>query len=150
MLLPSEVELNRDALRIIPDLWREQGWHALPLLGGKIADSWLSTDQLLDTKSFAFKDRVLRAGGVFFYLLALGFAVAGLTSLWRLRPRIASVFLVYAIGFTVFHLPFVMNTRLRISLMEPLIVVLAGAGWAGLVSSFKAREKTEEQVEVFA
>jgi hypothetical protein len=36
----------------------------------------------------------------------------------------------YAVGFTLLHLPFVMNTRLRIPLMEPLIIVLAGVGWS--------------------
>jgi 4-amino-4-deoxy-L-arabinose transferase-like glycosyltransferase len=148
--LPSEVDLNRDALRVIPQLWREQGWHAMPLLVRKTGDFWLSTDQLLDTKSFAFKDRMIRTGGVLLYLLTLGFAVCGMRRLWRLRPGIASLFLVYAVGLTILHFPFVMNTRLRIPLLEPFIVVLAGVGWEGIVSLVRNRQKADQQVETFA
>jgi hypothetical protein len=32
--------------------------------------------------------------------------------------------------FTLLHLPLVMSTRLRIPLMEPVILALAGIGWA--------------------
>jgi hypothetical protein len=59
----------------------------------------------------------------------LGFAIAGLYHLRHLRPALASIFLFYMIGFTLLHLGLVMNTRLRIPLMDPLIIVLAGAGW---------------------
>jgi hypothetical protein len=50
------------------------------------------------------------------------------------KPRIAAVLLAYALGFTILHLPLVMNTRLRIPLLEPLFVILAGAGWCWMGS----------------
>ena len=130
--LPSEVELNRNAIRVLPRLWKEQGWNAVPLLLRKIADFWLSTDQILDTKSLPTRERVLRGTGVVIYLLILSLAVRGLYRLSQTRPEIAAIFLVYVVGYTLLHLPLVMNTRLRIPLVEPLIVVLAGAGWTSL------------------
>jgi hypothetical protein len=56
---------------------------------------------------------------------------------WVLRKnnlRVALALQVYAVGFTLLHLPLVMNTRLRIPLLEPLVVVLAGAGWCWLAA----------------
>jgi hypothetical protein len=132
--LPSEIELNRTALRVVPRLWAEQGWRVLPLLVRKIADFWLSTDQLLDTRSFPLRERLIRAAGVLAYLVTLGFAIAGLYYLRNLRPVLTSIFLFYMIGFTLLHLGLVMNTRLRIPLIEPLIIVLAGAGWNAFYS----------------
>jgi 4-amino-4-deoxy-L-arabinose transferase-like glycosyltransferase len=132
--LPSETELNRNALRVVPRLWTDRGWRVLPLLLRKIADFWLSTDQLLDTRSFPLRERMLRAAGVLAYLVALGFAIAGLYHLRNLRPALASIFIFYMIGFTLLHLGLVMNTRLRIPLMDPLIIVLAGAGWNAFYS----------------
>ena len=131
--LPSEVVLNQRALRVVPRLWKEQGWSAIPLLGRKAAQFWLSTDQLLDTKSFRLSERLTRAGGVLVYLVVLALALGGWFQLHARRPSMASVFLVYAVGLTVLHLPLVMNTRLRIPLMEPLLVILSGAGWVGLL-----------------
>ena len=132
LALPSEVELNRNAIRVLPRLWKEQGWNAVPLLLRKIADFWLSADQILDTKSLPTRERVLRGMGVVIYLLILSLAVRGLYRMSQTRPEIASIFLVYVVGYTLLHLPLVMNTRLRIPLAEPLIIVLAGAGWTSL------------------
>ena len=103
-----------------------------PLLLRKIADFWLSADQILDTKSLPTRERVLRGMGVVIYLLILSLAVRGLYRMSQTRPEIASIFLVYVVGYTLLHLPLVMNTRLRIPLAEPLIIVLAGAGWTSL------------------
>jgi hypothetical protein len=44
------------------------------------------------------------------------------------NPQVALALEVYAAGFTLLHLPLAMNTGLRIPLLEPLVVVLAGAG----------------------
>ncbi len=140
--LPSEVELNRNALRVLPRLWREEGWHAIPLLGKKVADFWLSTDQVVDTHSLPLDERLLRAAGVLAYWIVLAFAVAGWFHLRRLRPGLASILLVYAIGLTVLHLPLVMNTRLRIPLMEPLVVMLSGAGWVQLVARMQHKKSS--------
>jgi 4-amino-4-deoxy-L-arabinose transferase-like glycosyltransferase len=142
LALPSEIELNRHALQVIPHLWSEQGWNATPLLVKKIADFWLSTDQLLDTKSLPLRERMLRSVGVIFYWVVLAFAVGGLYHLGKIRPELASLFVVYVAGFTLFHLPFVMNTRLRIPLMEPLIIVLAGAGWSRLIGRNQEDHRT--------
>lgn len=131
--LPSEVVWNQRTLREVPRLWKEQGWGAIPLLGRKIAQFWLSTDQLLDTKSFRLSEQLTRAGGVLLYLVVLALALGGWFQLHARRPSMASVFLLYAVGLTVLHLPFVMNTRMRIPLMEPLLVILSGEGCVGLI-----------------
>ena len=132
LLLPSEIELNHRALEVVPHLWIEQGWNAIPLLVHKVADFWLSTDQLFDTGSLSRHERLVRVTGVSAYLLCLLLAAGGWLELRRTRPEMAAMFLVYAGGYTLLHLPLVMNTRLRIPLMEPLIVVLAGASWTRL------------------
>ena len=75
-------------------------------------------------------DRTIRAVGVGCYLVALGFAIFGLYGLRASQPEIAKTFLVCMVVFTLLHLPRVMNTRLRVPLMEPVILVLAGIGWA--------------------
>jgi hypothetical protein len=64
---PSEVEINKRALRLVPGLWMQQGWHAAPLLGRKVIDFWLSTDQLIDTRSFPIRERIIRVVGVLAY-----------------------------------------------------------------------------------
>jgi len=143
--LPSELELNRRALRIVPRLWKEKGWAAIPLVGRKILDFWLSADQVLDTRMFTTRDRLIRVAGVASYLVALALAMAGINWLRSRRPQIAEIFLLYMVLFTVLHLPLVMNTRLRIPLMEPLVIILAGVGWAGL---FMRDEETNEEREI--
>jgi 4-amino-4-deoxy-L-arabinose transferase-like glycosyltransferase len=135
--LPSEVELNAHALRVVPAIWRQQGWRAVLLLVEKIAAFWFSTDQLLDTGSFAMSDRLVRSGGVCAYWAGLMLAVLGWFSLRRSRRQIAQLLLLYAVGFTILHLPLVMSTRIRIPLMEPLVVILAGAGWLWVVRKMR-------------
>jgi 4-amino-4-deoxy-L-arabinose transferase-like glycosyltransferase len=129
--LPWEVELNSRAITAAPRLWVKEGWHAVPLLGHKIADFWLSSDQFLDTRSLPLVGRAVRVLGVLAYLVVLGFAFVGIVRLNEVRAGVASLFIVYAVGLTLLHLPFVMNTRLRIPLMEPLVVILGGIGWSG-------------------
>lgn len=136
--LPSEVELNRHAISIVPGLWMKESWSAIPLLLHKIADFWLSSDQFVDTRSLPVPQRAIRLLGVLVYLIVLAFALRGTVQLYKARPGLASLFILYAVGFTLLHLPFVMNTRLRIPLMEPLIIVLAGIGWSSW--SFLSRE----------
>ena len=126
--LGPEVELNKNALAVVPRLWKAERWHAIPLLGGKIADFWLSTDQLISVRSFALRERALRLAGVGAQWVILALATVGWFALRKLRPAVANFFLVYAVGYTILHLPLVMSTRLRIPLMEPLQVILAGAG----------------------
>lgn len=146
--LPSEVEINKRALRLVPGLWMQQGWHAAPLLGRKVIDFWLSTDQLIDTRSFPIRERIIRVGGVLAYWVVLGLSACGWLVLRRLEHRLAVILLGYAVGFTALHLPFVMNTRLRIPLMEPLIVILCGMGWVRMVRDPRRVLLPEERLEV--
>gem|GEM_PF-1129774 len=134
--LPSEAVLDREALRIVPALWAREGWHAGPLLLKKLADFWLSWDQLADTKSLASQERLIRVAGVLCYWMVLSFAVAGWWGLRQTNAAIANLLLIYAAGLTLLHLPLVMNTRLRIPLLEPLFVILAGVGCAALAPHF--------------
>ena len=127
-LLPSEAVLNSRCLKLLPGLWEDLGWRAVPLLARKISNFWLSTDQLLDTRSFSVSSRLLRAVGVFGYWGILALAILGWFVLWRGWPRAANVLLAYAAIFTVLHLPLVMSTRIRFPLMDPLLAALAGGG----------------------
>ena len=137
--LPSEADLNSNALKIVPGLWKALGWRSPLLLGKKVADFWLSWDQLADTKSFPLTERLVRFGGVVCYWVVLGLAIIGWFRLRKMRPSLASVLLIYAGGYTLLHLPLTMNTRLRIPLLEPLLAILAGAGWTSLMNWRTAR-----------
>lgn len=132
--LPSEAELDQRALQLVPGLWAREGWDALPLLGKKMSDFLLSMDQLAETRSLPRDERTIRFVGVLAYWLALMLAMFGWWCLREIKPRLAAVLLIYAAGFTLLHLPLVMNTRLRIPLLEPLFVMLAGAGWCRIVA----------------
>jgi hypothetical protein len=127
--LPSEAVLDRRALRQVPALWAREGWRVVPLLSKKLGDFWLSLDQLAATGSLPWADRLIRVGGVLAYWVALLGAIFGWRVLRWSNPGFATILLAYAAGFTLLHLPLVMNTRLRIPLLEPLIAILAGAGW---------------------
>ncbi|MGH9685950.1 MAG: ArnT family glycosyltransferase [Candidatus Acidiferrales bacterium] len=131
----SEAELNRKAWRVAFGLWRHTGWRLVPLTLEKLSYFWLSTDQLLWTRSFRPLVRAARAGGVLVYWVLLAFGIAG----WfRLRSRssgLARVFLFYVILATVLHVPFNMNTRLRMPFIDPLLAILA----AGQLSFFNRR-----------
>lgn len=130
--LPSEAVLDRAALAIVPKLWAAQGFHAIPLLAKKLADFWLSADQLAATSSLPFRERALRAAGVVCYWLVLAAAVIGGFRLRRTHPAIAALFLLYASTLTLLHLPLVMNTRLRIPLLDPMIVILASLAFCSI------------------
>jgi hypothetical protein len=108
--LPSEVELNRQAISVVPGLLTHEGWQTFPLLSRKIADFWFSSDQFLDTRSLPPAQRAIRLLGVLAYLVVLAFALCGIVQLYKTRSRLAALFALYAVGFTMFHLPFVMNT----------------------------------------
>jgi 4-amino-4-deoxy-L-arabinose transferase-like glycosyltransferase len=133
LTLPSEAVLDQRALLLVPALWAREGPHIFSLLGKKVSDFWLSMDQLEGTASLSRNDRVIRFAGVLAYWLTLLLAIYGGWWLRQSKPRIATVLLVYAAGFTLLHLPLVMNTRLRIPLLEPLFVMLAGAGWCWIL-----------------
>ena len=126
--LPSESVLNKQCLRVATSLWKGQGWQTVTLMGRKVADFWLSTDQILDTKSFSFSIRVIRLLGVLIYWTILVMALFGWRQLHRNWPLAANVLLAYALIYTVLHLPLVMSTRIRFPLMDPLVAILGGKG----------------------
>jgi 4-amino-4-deoxy-L-arabinose transferase-like glycosyltransferase len=134
--LPSEAVLDRAALRLVPGLWAREGWHAGPLLVKKLGDFWLSLDQLANTSALPPQERLLRIAGVLCYWMVLVAAVAGWRCLRQTDGATAELLLLYAAGLTLLHLPLVMNTRLRIPLLEPLFVILAGVGARALGDHF--------------
>jgi 4-amino-4-deoxy-L-arabinose transferase-like glycosyltransferase len=144
---PSEVELNLQARREGIRAWEELGWGAIPLLCKKLGYFWLSTDQLLDTGSFSRSQRLLRLGGVVIYWCILLGAIFGWLRLKKTAPRLAWLFLLYAVFATALHLPFTMNTRLRSPLLEPFLCILAAVAiaptsFAGSASTGRASTTT--------
>lgn len=136
--LPGEDEINRRGWNLAFQLWREENWRLLPLALAKLAYFWLGIDQIFWTESFPPAQRLLRAAAVIPYWLVLLLAVKGWSSLCRSRKSVAQVLLGYAALFTILLLPFVMNTRMRVPLLDPLLAILAGGGWlASAASRFK-------------
>lgn len=138
---PSEVQLNKMAIRAAWTAWRSLGVRAVPLLVEKFFYFWLSTDQLFQTADFSLRQRLLRASGVLFYWFALVLAVGGFMRLRRSERRISNALLLYCIAATLLHLPVTMNTRLRSPLIDPLICVLAAGELSVLFG--KRRAATE-------
>jgi len=138
--LPSEPELNRQGWSIAWSLFKDKGWRLLPLGLAKLGYFWLSTDQLFSTQALPLRLRLLRGAGVLVYWLLLLLAVRGWFRLREGYEEIARVLSVYAVAFTALHLPFVMNTRLRVPLMDPLLAILASGGWLAWKS--RQRERT--------
>jgi hypothetical protein len=132
-LLPGEPEIDRHSWQVAFRLWRQSGWDLIPIMLKKLSYFWLSTDQVFWTKSLPSSQRALRAIGVFAYWAILGLGIIGWFSLRREKPALARIFLLYILIVTVLHLPFNMNTRYRIPLMDPLLVVLGAGTMATLV-----------------
>ena len=63
------------------------------------------------------------------YWLLLALVCSRWWKLRQTRPQVGALLLGYAILMTVIHTPFVMNTRIRAPVLDPLITVLAGGGW---------------------
>jgi hypothetical protein len=128
------------------EAWKNLSWHArLKLLGMKIVTFWLSKDQLLDSSSFSPAQRKLRATGVMIYWSVLALALVGWARLFSSSRIAAFVIAFYVVVVTSAHLPFVMNTRLRIPFIDPLLAVLAGGGFYFLICKYQlGRKQTEE------
>jgi Dolichyl-phosphate-mannose-protein mannosyltransferase len=141
--LPSEAALNKQCIGIASGLWKAEGWHAVPLLSRKVADFWLSTDQILDTKSFPFSIRIVRFLGAITYWIILATALVGWRQLHRKWPLAANALFTYALVYTVLHLPLVMSTRIRFPLMDPLVAILGGG-----VLSLKVSPETRSDREL--
>ncbi len=134
LLFTSEDQLDRQARVAAINAWENLSWHSrLNLLAMKIVTFWLSKDQLLDTSSFPPAQRMLRAVGVMIYWFVLVIALLGLVSLFSSSRTAAFVIAFYVVVVTSAHVPFVMNTRLRIPFIDPLLAVLAGGGSSFLI-----------------
>ncbi len=128
LYLPEEPVLDRQCWAAAMRAWRRLGWGLIPVETEKVSGFWLSTDQLLWTGSFPVRLRVARALGVLVYWAILGMAIFGWFQLQARNVRLARLFLIYVLFVTAMHLPFVMNTRLRMPFIDPLLAVLAGIG----------------------
>ena len=121
---PDEGSLNRRAMSHVRALWWQERSEVLHLAAEKLGYFWLSTDQAFDTQSLPWRERLIRACSVGFYWLLLFFAILGWFKLKKPQPRIALALLIYAVTVTVFHFPFVMNTRLATPFLAPLVCIL--------------------------
>jgi hypothetical protein len=140
--LPEEPALDRQCWEAAVNVWRRVGWGLLPIEIKKVSDFWLSTDQLLWTGSFPVRERFERGTGVVAYWGILAMALFGWFQLRARNVQLARIFLFYAALVTAMHAPFVMNTRLRMPFIDPLLAVLAGLGAAVLVTSLPADSET--------
>ncbi len=135
---PSEEVLDRQARAAAISAWKELDFGSrLRLSVSKILWFWLSADQLLDTASFSPRQRMARASGVVTYWFFLAFALVGWRSLLGAYKPVAFFLGAYAFLITIAHLPFVMNTRLRVPFFDPLIAALAAGGLAALFKRWK-------------
>jgi len=127
--LRDEVVLDRRAWNLTFGLWRKKGFRLVPITAHKVMDFWLSTDQVFDTRSFSWRNRLIRWAGVATYWIVLLLAVSGW---WRLReshPNVAHALLLYTIAVTLIHMPVPMSTRLRAPLFDPLLAALASGAF---------------------
>jgi len=96
---------------------------------GKWVAYWLSTDQLNEPAESSRRSQIVHACGVIFCWLLLALACLGWWELKNLNPQFAALLLGYAVLMTMLHTPFVMNTRIRSPMIDPLIAILAGGSW---------------------
>jgi 4-amino-4-deoxy-L-arabinose transferase-like glycosyltransferase len=133
----SEDVLDKQARAAAILAWRNTSWESrIKLLANKLGWFWLSLDQFLETSSFSPAQQRLRAFGVITYWLVLISALVGilvLASFWRAAAIWIALYLSFV---TVAHFPFVMNTRLRIPFVDPLLTVLAAGGIVFLFNKF--------------
>src|SRR6266436_4188174 len=141
LLYPDEAALDRQAHAAAIHAWKGlDGSEIVRLLAGKLSRFLFSTDQLLDTTSFSPKQRVLRSAAVVCYWFVLVLAVLGWGRLLNLDRPLAFSLGFYVLVVTLAHLPFVMNTRLRIPFFDPLFAVLAGGGLSFLFAKYKRQD----------
>jgi hypothetical protein len=113
----DEMKLDRQAMSFVLLHWREipGTWPT------KLAAFWLSWDQWSAISGVSRLGQVVRRVSVLIYWVVL---CAALVAGWRLWRRIPYI-IVYAVLMTLLHLPLPMSTRLRVPLMEPVIIALA-------------------------
>ena len=129
LAIGSELDMNRRCWQASREIWDEMSWGSRAhWVLVKWVTYWLSTDQLLNPGSVSRTNRALHVAAVMFYWALLGLASLGWWILRKMRPSVAAILLGYAILMTLLHTPFVMNTRIRAPLVDPLIAILAGGG----------------------
>ncbi|HTR47778.1 MAG TPA: glycosyltransferase family 39 protein [Verrucomicrobiae bacterium] len=138
--LPAEPVIDRRCWQAAFRAWREAGWGLVPLAIRKLSYFWFSTDQLFWTGGLSRYQRALRSAGVFAYWTVLFLGLTGWLQLRVSKAVLARAFLMYALVVTLLHIPFNMNTRYRITFMEPLLVVLAGGAATTLARRWLARK----------
>jgi 4-amino-4-deoxy-L-arabinose transferase-like glycosyltransferase len=145
-LFPSEPQLDRRAKDVAIVTWKNLGWRsAVPLLLKKTTNLWFSTDQIMDTSSFSIFNRILRGVGVVVYWIALTLAIAGWRYLYSSSRMVALTFAFYVLFVTLAHLPFVMNSRIRIPFFDPLICILAAGGFVLLFEKVQRKLSRRRQ-----
>ena len=135
---PSEDVLDRQARAAAFQAWKQlDARAAVRLFAVKVSAFVFSTDQLLETASFTRKQRLVRAAGVVCYWCVLVLAVMGWARLVKLERSLALWLGSYVLLVILVHLPFVMNTRLRIPFLDALLAVLAGGGLSLLLEKYQ-------------
>jgi 4-amino-4-deoxy-L-arabinose transferase-like glycosyltransferase len=130
LALGSEIILDQKCWRATRKFWKEMSWNELTRwTAGKWAAYWFSTDQLLEPGQVSLRNHILHVAAVVFYWFLLALACIGWWTLRNRRPAIARLLFAYVILMTVVHTPFVMNSRIRTPLIDPLIAILAGGGF---------------------
>ena len=119
--------------------WKVTGWGLFPIAARKLGAFWLSLDQVMDTQSFSWRNRLIRRVGVAAYYVILALALAGWFRLRISRPEVAYALLFYAVIVTALHVPLTMNTRLRAPLFDPMLASLAGCGALPLTSCARVK-----------
>jgi len=134
----SELDMNRKCWEASGRLWDRMSLGAkFRWVLGKWQAYWFSTDQLLHPGAVSRRNRGLHVAGVLFYWGFLVLAGIGCWNLRKSRPTVVLVLIAYAVLVTAVHTPFVMNSRIRAPLVDPLIAVLGGGGAAALVYGTK-------------
>jgi hypothetical protein len=142
----SEDVLNRQAKQEAFFDWKKKGIGVLPLIATKLSFFWLSADEVFGTDGFSAGQRLLRFAGVLCYWSALTAAVWSWFVLRRDYPRLAAAILFYCVLATLLHLPFTMNTRLRIPLIDPVICLLTGFACAQFFNASGLSEDTPQTI----
>ncbi len=144
LAIGSELDMNRRCWHASHEIWSEMSWGSrVNWVLVKWVTYWLSTDQLLNPGSVSRMNRALHVAAVIFYWALLALASLGWWILRKTRPNVAAILLGYAVLITVLHTPFVMNSRIRAPLVDPLIAVLAGGSWSALEGEKRLEEKFE-------
>jgi hypothetical protein len=128
---PSELVMDAQCRQVYAQLVREYSWRLVPLHLAKLSWFWLSTDQLFDPGGRGLNGFIRRLMAVA-WLLWLVMAGYGWLWLWHCHSKrqLAHLILWWVLAGTLAHLPFCMNSRLRSSIMDPIIAILSGIGWA--------------------